>query len=706
MKPILFESNEMDFVGNGIGILADAASCFVTEEKNGAFELEMSYPISGIHYSELLMERIVLAKPNPVDEEQPFRIYRVSRPMGGIVTVYAHHISYDLSGIPVAPFTAGNAASALAQFRSKALINNPFTFWTDKTTAASFAVEVPSSVRSLLGGKEGSILDVYGGEYRFDRYMVRLYAKRGSDRGVQIRYGKNLTDIEQDENCESVYTGAVGYWTDANDGTVVVSNVMDAPGTYSYEKILTIDLSQDFEERPTVAQLNKSVSDYITRNNIGIPAVSLSVKFVQLEQTQEYAHIAQLERVLLCDRVTVVFPALGVETTAQCVKTVYNVLLGRYDSVELGDARANIAETIAVQKKELEEVPSFLQKEVDRATELITGNSGGYVVLHSSTGGKQPDEILIMDTSDIETATKVWRWNKSGLGYSATGYNGPYGLAMTQDGAIVADFITAGSMNAAIVKTGVLQSHDGNFAMDLSAGTIKMKNSAGTTVFSFDENGNLTIKGSLSAATGTFAGSLSAATGTFNKLTSTGSNPSIKFGSNVEIDNSSIVVGSITIENGEIVFNDLVTVDDEGLWIKSEQDKARFFMTNAPTATGGDEARWVYRDDYGAWSLGRYTSARSAKKHIRTIPMKDAWDIVSRLNPVYFRFRGQKNDAVRSIGFIAEEIEQICPELTTYRGEEAVGVQYSNFTALLAAALQEAQRRILEMEREIKELKQ
>lgn len=455
MRPILYTSQETAFTSNGIGILTDAVSCTVTEERNGAFELEMTYPVTGIHYKEIKARCLIMARPNPVDDPQPFRVYRITKPMGGVVTVYGEHISYDLSGIPVSPFTATNAADAMQKLKSSSAVANPFSFWTDKSTTATMKAATPAPLRSLLGGREGSVLDVYGGEYKWDRYTVRLYGQRGENRGVSIRYGKNLTDLEQDENVAGVYTGVYPYWASMEGALVQLpEKILNAPGTYDFTRIMALDLSSDFQEAPTVAQLRARAESYIKANKIGVPKVSLSISFVPLEQTEEYKDLALLERVELCDTVNVEFPALGVSATAKCVKTTYDVLLDRYISVELGDARTNIADTIAAQQQKIEQAPTItaMKQAVDSATGQITGNKGGYVVLHSSTGGKEPDEILIMDTPDIKTAKKVWRWNKAGLGYSSRGYNGPYGLAMTQDGAIVANYITTGTLNAALAK--------------------------------------------------------------------------------------------------------------------------------------------------------------------------------------------------------------------------------------------------------------
>lgn len=455
MKPVLYPSQETAFGSNGLGVLTDAASCVIIEERNGAFELEMTYPVSGIHYKEIAPRCIILAKPNPVDDLQPFRVYRITKPMGGLVTVYGEHISYDLAGVPASPFAAESAPDAMEKLKSFSAIPTPFSFWTDKDTAGTMGITAPVALRSLLGGREGSVLDVYGGEYKFDRYTVRLYNQRGQNRGASIRYGKNLTDLTQDENIAGVYTGVYPYWSSMEGALVQLpEKILPAPGNYDFTRIMTLDLSSEFQEPPTQDQLRARAEAYMKANNIGVPKVSLTVSFVPLEQTEEYKDIGLLERVELCDTVNVEFPALGVSATAKCVRTVYDALLDRYKSVELGDARTNIADTIAAQQQKIEQAPdkTFVQQAVDSATGQITGNKGGYVVLHSSTGSKEPDEILIMDTPDIKTAVKVWRWNKAGLGYSSYGYNGPYGLAMTQDGSIVADFITAGTLDAALAK--------------------------------------------------------------------------------------------------------------------------------------------------------------------------------------------------------------------------------------------------------------
>jgi phage minor structural protein len=474
MNPVLYESTESTFETNGLGVLSDTISCQVVEERNGIFEITLEYPLTGIHYQEIKQRRIIFIKPNPYEDPQPFRIYRITKPLSGKITVYAQHISYDLSGVPVSPFSSGSVTGALSGLKTNAAVTNPFSFWTDKTSTGDFAVTAPTSTRTLLGGSDGSILDVFGGEYKFDRWTVRLYNNRGKNSGVSIRYGKNLMDLQQDENISNVVTGIYPYWLSSEgELTELPEKIVNAPGTYDFTRISAIDFSGDFEEAPTEEQLRDRANDYISSNNVGVPTVSITVEFQPLEQTEEYKDIALLERVNLCDTVNVEYSELGVSATAKCVKTTYDALKDKYISIELGDAKTNIADTIIQQQQEINEKPSvsFLEQAVINATNWITGNKGGYVIFQRNADG-QPYEILIMDTPDINTATKVWRWNNGGLGYSSNGYEGPFATAITQDGAIVANFITTGTLQANLIKSGIIQSRDGRAYFNLDTGQI------------------------------------------------------------------------------------------------------------------------------------------------------------------------------------------------------------------------------------------
>lgn len=453
----LFSTQEqvMDFSTLGIGFLTDCVTCTVKEVRNGEYELEMTYPATGKRFNDIKVGGVIAAVPSKGRQPDYFSIYKVTKPLSGIISVYAEHISYQLSRIPVLPFTAANVQSALQGLKTNSAEDNPFTFWTDKATVANYKQTIPASVRARLGGVQGSILDVYGGEFEFDRYDVKLWANRGADNGVQIRYGKNLTDLNQETNIANTITGVCPYWAD-NEGNNVVTlpeKVVRSAnaGFFPYNRTIVRDFSSDFEEKPTQEQLRAAAVKYVNQSGIGVPDVSTKVSFVDLSTADDYEDLALLETVKLCDIVTVIFEPYDVKVRAKVTETIWNVLKDRYDSVTLGNATTKLTSVVASSDKavteEIQAAKSSLAHAIDTATEQITGVNGGYVRFNYDANDN-PYEFLIMNTPDIETATRVWRWNQNGLGVSNNGYEGPFELAMTSDGHFVADFITAGTLNA------------------------------------------------------------------------------------------------------------------------------------------------------------------------------------------------------------------------------------------------------------------
>ena len=501
MTPVLFGAGAATYETQGLGALADALTCEISEELNGEYELEMTYPVSGRRYADLKNRCIIVAKPDPYRGEQPFRIYRITRPLNGVITVYARHISYDLSGVPVTPFTAASAAAAMQALASHAAVSSPFSFWTDISSGASVAVAVPTSTRAVLGGTDGSILDTYHGEYEWDGFTVHLRSHRGQDNGVRIAYGKNLTDIQQDENIADLATGVIGYWA-GSDGTLVQTGVVDAPGTYNFDRVISVDFSSDFEEQPTTEQLTQRVQQYISDNNIGVPDVSISVSWVNLEQYSGYEGLSLLERVSLGDTVTVEFPPLGVEATARVVKTVYDVLRDRYVSADIGSVQANIADTIAGQQQQLQQVPNKteIQQIAQSIADAIMGAKGGSVRLLDTNGDGEPDTLYIADNADPALAKKVWRFNYEGWGASSNGYNGPFEMSAALGMGMYADFITVGVLTAIRI-----QSADGRSSWDLSSGASVFNAnsiSINSDSFKLSAGGEVTASGAFSTNNG------------------------------------------------------------------------------------------------------------------------------------------------------------------------------------------------------------
>ena len=460
MFPVLTTDSLLSTLG--LGTLSDAISCEVEEERNGAYELTLEYPQGGAHASDIALNALIVAKPNFTDDPQPFRIYSITKDISGKIEVHAQHISYDLGGVIVSPTTMTGATCK--QAGDYLVSGTSFTFKTDKTNSADFTVDVPSSARSWFGGKSGSLMGVYGtGEYHYDGYEVEFNLHRGTNRGVELRYGKNLTELTSEMDCTNLASSVVCFYED--NGTVI-SGTAVSTGLVGITRELAIDASDDYDTPPSVATLTARATQYITDHNLTAPKTNITLDFVQASKLKD--------RVDLCDTVSIYYEALGVSAVTKCIRTVWDVLAERYTETEFGDAKTNIADTIVEVEKAASEAVSktTMQQAIDSATEQITGNNGGYVVFHDSNNDGFPDEILIMDTPDISTAVKIWRANSSGLGYSSTGYAGPYGLAITQQGEIVADYITAGTLSANVIKAGVLQDAANKNSWNMTTGAL------------------------------------------------------------------------------------------------------------------------------------------------------------------------------------------------------------------------------------------
>lgn len=491
MIPVLFRKNSTVFNSLGIGPLPDTIECTIREERNGVYELEMKYPVTGLHYADIEIGNVIRAR-NAYCGLQPFDIYLISRPMNGVVTVNARHVSYRLNKKVLRPCSGTSAASALVAIGSHIMEGSDFTFWTDKTTTADWSTTVPTSVRASLGGTDGSVLDVYGGEYEWDGFTVKLHGSRGNDTGVTIKYGKNLLDIVADYNGGDLFTACVPYYEARDESVTIASIVKTAEWSATNNYMTVMDMSQYFEPpdgaaeswHPTTAQMEAKALALMNANAVSAITQNLTVKFALLSQSDEYANLAALERVKLCDTVTVTHPGLGVDAKLKVVTTTWNVLLDRYDDIELGQPKATLSQTIigdltetfAKMEEELADKVDWthMDEAIENASNLLAGGDGGYVVIGRNAAG-EPNEIFIMDQPDTTQAVSVIRLNKNGIGFSTQGINGPYTNAWTIDGHLVADFMDTGVLSATIIKAGVLADSGGNFSLDLSTGTMTMK---------------------------------------------------------------------------------------------------------------------------------------------------------------------------------------------------------------------------------------
>ena len=714
MIPILFPASATAYTTNGIGRLNDMISCSVVEERNGVYELMAEISANSPHFSAIQHSTIIAAVPNDSGKLQPFRIDKISKPLNGRVTIHAKHNSYQLSHIPVRPFTAANVGAALAGLKSQSMQTNPFMFWTDKSTVANYKQLVPESVRARLGGQRGSILDLYGGEYEWDNWTVKLWNNRGADRCVILKYGKNIVDLTQEENIENTITGIVPYWSGGDDNVVYYNGIVEADTAqnFPYHRTVPHDFSSDFQDPPTAEQLRAAAERYIIRNQIGIPNVSIKVDFVALWQTEEYKNILPLQHVQLCDYVTIQFEKLGISAKAKVIRTEYDVLNERYTSIQLGDARTDFAsyivglsaqteqnaEAVATNKnyvmtqidQKLIAFEDVMNEAIEDATDQIRGANGGNIVTRLNVQN-QPYELLIMDNTDIQAARNVWRWNIGGLGYSSTGYNGRYGTAITQSGAIVADYITAGTMTANLIRAGILRDLNNRNYWNL-------------------ETGDMVISGRLNAATGTFAGALQAATGSFSGEIQGGS---IKIGGTAAVPIFAVNTdGKVVMRNFDLDgVGNAATIGCSVL--NCENLRAGTAVIEGDLHMNGGT---IYAGDIAGSSIGVGTVAcntiyctnppwsvydpyddsdRRLKRDITDIDGTAALAFILALNPKKYTL---KKDEREALGFIAQDIQDTMKRLNVSyplikeREDGMLALNYQNLLALIVSAIQQLAR--------------
>ena len=702
MIPILYDSITEGVVPThyGIGPLTDALSCTVHEVLNGLDEFTLSYPAQGIHAEDITPGRFIKAKPNFTDDPQIFRIYKVGKTMAGKFTVNARHISYDLGGKIITTGSAGSCAAACALLSASA---GNFIISTNKTLQGAFNVSQPASVRSWFGGKEGSILDVYGpGEWKYDNYTASFLTARGVDRSVTIRYGKNLTQLSQELDMTNLVTGIYPFYIDPN-GNKTIGDRVATDLILDVDRDIAIDFSGDVDPESQTSiedQLEVLANRYIQNNNLTTIANSITLDFVQMKDITE--------RVDLGDTVSIYFEALGISAKAKCVETVWDVLQERYTKTTFGKTRANIADTIAAQS--MQTAQAITRQEMNEATQLITGNRGGYVVLEDSDGDGKPDEILIMDTADKSTATKVWRWNKSGLGYSSTGYEGPYGLAMTSAGEIDANFL----------KVGVIQDQQGNSTIDMTNGAATMKDFVAKDTFSLIDDSNIKrveIRHNLSEGS-----SVNIVAPDSSIKAETYYNPTV--GTRMRLYNNSgtrCAVVSAVDSGGQFV-----ALNASGTIIGSLAASAYGGSVEVRNSSGNNVAYLQANSANGATLALRdalntinilcsgdtgnvrcvsltQTSSRKVKDNIKPLDHEEAAKILE-LDAVSFDYKN-KALGTNKRGFIAEDVAKVLPNLVKPETEtEPAALDYVGMIPYLQDIIKKQEARITALEEKIKSM--
>lgn len=397
MIPILCDSTKplaelVNDSTNGLGRLTDATSAVVTEERNGSYFMEVTYPASGRLFSHISTGGIIKARPNPYDAPQLFRIAKLTATINGQIQILAYHIGYDLARAVVFPFSASGASEAVSMLKQSAVGGTAFTFSTDINSDKKFSVGNVENVRAAIGGS-GGLVETYDGELEWDGLSVKLLKSRGSDRGVVIAYGKNLTDVKQEQILDEMYTTIVPYYSGGGELIRGTDTVL-AQVSEDNMRVLALDVSPYLDTTsggtPDKNEIDAACAYYVQNHpELTVPEVSIDVKFQPLRRATE--------RISLCDTVTVRYEKIGVSTKAKVTKTVYDVLADAYTNVSLGQPKRTITDTI-VSVSTLADIAKTTAEKAQETADSGSGSSSGSNSLTWGTSKK-----IKLDTNSENT---------------------------------------------------------------------------------------------------------------------------------------------------------------------------------------------------------------------------------------------------------------------------------------------------------------
>lgn len=476
----LYKPNETDFTHNGIGVLdANIYEAEVEEILNGLYVFTFSYPLFAPHGIEI--DGMCIVKVPTPDGDQLFRV-ATPQPSMGELRVQCYHIFYDLTENLIEDIfiTAEGGYAAVNRISKGCQYMHPFTFYSDIQKVASSRLVRKNPVEALLDtGQDNSFINRWGGELKRDNFDVKMLANRGIDRGVVIQHKKDLLGYEGKVDWKSPITRIMpkGF-----NGLLLPEKYIDSPNMkkYPYPKIRVVEFDHikaaigeyaDDEDAIPLEEayrlLRESAQAMYTIQKADQPRATYEILFQELSQTEEYKDYAILQRVYMGDIVTVIHEEDNLKIQAKVISYKYDPLKKEYISLTIGnhketftDVSGKIDQMVDQLRDEMPSPSSLIEAAKASATSLINSGFGGNVRVY-------PERILIMDTANEKTAQKVWQWNVNGLGYSSTGVNGPYGTAITRDGRIVADFITAGKLTGDIIRGG-----------EISGATLRTDNGA------------------------------------------------------------------------------------------------------------------------------------------------------------------------------------------------------------------------------------
>ena len=458
----IYEYNEKDFNHRGTP-LKNFLKCEITEVLNGIYELNFEYPLESDDSH--LLENGKILKVNNYDGKQLFRIIQLQKELD-IIKGYALHITYDLLGNFIEDiFIQGmNGARALHEVLTRSTDEHNFIGTSDIQYLHNSRLVRKNTLEAIMGDKDNSLLSRWGGELYRDNFRINWLNKIGNDKGVSIRYAKNLTGFEYKVDLSGLVTHFIpkGF-----DGLLLPEKYVVSPLANKYKPIVkrkVLELEDVISKKVSPTQENavdheqalallKEKANKAFENGADKPEITCTVSFVDLSQTKEYKRFKTLEKVYLGDTVEVSYKGIKIKT--RCVGYSYDCLQDCYLNLQLGNTPEPnlLANAINQQKALIERVEQIERGNVEKAKEAIKAS------LNEGLGSNikyYKDRILIMDTDSEETAGVVWKFNSNGLSVSTSGVNGEFRMATTKDGMFFAEIITGLKINSEMIETGVI----------------------------------------------------------------------------------------------------------------------------------------------------------------------------------------------------------------------------------------------------------
>ena len=483
MKPVLYSPTDTDFTAGGIGILSDCKKCLVTEEANGSYTVELSFPINAKFSSQLEDHNYqIKCKPNATDDFHIFYIYNHYKDMAtGLLYVYGKSRTMKLGNRAVKKLEFERATCQEAMKYLERSMDQPsdIRLFSDITRVGSTSIEVSNPLKCIKG-IEGSLNQIFGGEMKHEPFKLSLLNRRGRDHVTTFRYRKNLTGLKVETNFDGLLTRIFPYAdVQNNEGETerIFGNPVDSPNINKYDGEIYSEYVQFTEDQGVTDQksLNEVSKKYFSSMNPNCdqPNVSIELNIRKMEDTALAKKFKKFREVGLFDTFDIFHERFKINITAQITKVVYDSLNERVESLEAGDTQYTFFEK---QKQEISNTlkgytgKKYASDFIDVVTNIISGNDGGHVIWWPKN---RPTDLFFCDHPKLEEAKQVLRINKSGIGFSSKGWQGPFTTAWTLDGKFNANFIQTGIIKADVFQNSFNRTGD---VLRLVNGLLEIKN--------------------------------------------------------------------------------------------------------------------------------------------------------------------------------------------------------------------------------------